>query len=146
MSDPIREIDLRRLQVLEEQAARTGIHTAAEVTIEIRDLRAKYGLPDVASNPMLERSSAMIERQLRMVLEEVKIVVVAGRSLAERLTRLEDHYADDRASRKERRNDQDEAWEKFRTELQRHWNALLLLASVVLFGFVLIGLAFLVRN
>ena len=158
MSDQVRQAEMRRLEMLELQTARQGIETPPAVLNEALDLRRKWGLPEITSNPGLERSAATIERRLELVLSEVRIAVTAGIHIANRTTRLEEQFARDREERTARQQfhdakweklderldrrgeDQDDQWDDFQAALNRTWNAVLILALLFLFAATIGGL------
>ena len=138
--------------MLELQTARQGIGTPPDVLNEALDLRRKWGLPEITSNPGLERSAATIERRLELVLSEVRIAVAAGIHIANRTTRLEEQFARDREERTNRQHThdarwekQDERWDQFQAALGRTRNAVLVLALLLLFVAALGGLLLLSR-
>ena len=154
---------MRRLEALELQTARQGIETPPAVLNEAVDLRRKWGLPEITSNPGLERSAATIERRLELVLSEVRIAVAAGIRIAERTTRLEEQFMRDREERAARQQahdarwekqderlewrgeEQDDRWDDFQAALGRTWNAVLILALLLLFVAAFGGLLLLSR-
>ena len=149
---------MRRLEMLELQTARQGIGTPPDVLNEALDLRRKWGLPEITSNPGLERSAATTERRLELVLSEVRIAVAAGIHIANRTTWLEEQFARDREERTNRQHthdarwekqderfdrrweEQDERWDEFQAALGRTWNAVLILALLFLFAATIGGL------
>ena len=154
---------MRRLEMLELQTARQGIETPPAVLNEALDLRRKWGLPEITSNPGLERSAATIERRLELVLSEVRIAVTAGIHIASRTTRLEEQFTRDREERTARQQlhdakweklderldrrseEQDARWDQFQVALGRAWNAILVLFLLLLFVATIGGLLLLLR-